>query len=99
MLAWVGGGRLEVEAWGPTTLLLGCASKSKLNLRQIKCLQLYFLREEHKKKYITMFLYCSIKHYLRGCILEHQSHSPLFTRNVQLSKLYFCFINTYYNGI
>lgn len=36
LLGWVGGWGLgvgvRIGAWGPTTLLLGCASKSKLNL-------------------------------------------------------------------
>lgn len=53
MLALLGEGvgvGLQVGAWGPTTLLLGCASKSKLNLLLDQVPSVVFLRREQHEQ-------------------------------------------------
>lgn len=52
ILALLGGegGRGVFGAWGPTTLLLGCASKSKLNLLLNQVPSVVFLRHEQHEQ-------------------------------------------------
>lgn len=69
------GGSVKFGARGPTTLLLGCASKSKLNLLLDQVPSVVFLRREQHEQ-LPRFWNAAVKHFLflmfnnQNCIFD-----------------------------